>query len=97
MTSHFSQAIHLASGVNLLHDVSRQARGQLSTRSLVNKTSLFQGLAALRFNALCPEDRFKLRLNLPSGKGGKGDLSTFPRIICGHRWTTQPFIAFDGK
>ena len=80
--------------LNLRHDVSRQARGQLPTRSLVHKTLLFQGLAALRFSALCPEDLLKLRPNPRIGKGGKSDFSTFPRIICGQRWTTQRFVAF---
>ena len=45
-TSLLSQAIRLASGQDLRHDVSRQARGQLSTRFPVHKTLSFQCLAA---------------------------------------------------
>ena len=43
----------------------------------------------------CSEDMIKLLSNPRFSKSGKSQLSTFPRIICGHRWTTQPFIAFD--
>lgn len=46
-TSRLPQAIRLASGQDLRHDVSRQTRGQLSTRSLDHKTLSFQCLAAL--------------------------------------------------
>ena len=43
----------------------------------------------------CSEDMFKVRSNLRFSKGGKSQLSTFPRISCGHLWTSQPFIALD--
>ena len=97
MTSLFSRAIRLAPGLNLRHDVSRKARGQLPTRSLVQKSSLFQGLAAFRSNSFCPEDSLKLRPNPLFGKGCNSDLSTFPPIICGERWTTQRFVALDSS
>ena len=94
MTSPLSQAIRLASGLDLRHDVSRQARGQLPTRPSVHKPSLFQSLAAPCFDVFCPEDFLKLRSNPRFDKGGKSDLSTFPPIICGHWWTTQRLVAF---
>ena len=93
MTSLFPQTIHLAPGQDLRHDVSRKARGQLPTRTSIHKTSLFQCLAALCFNAFCPEDLLKLRPNPRFGKCGKSDLSTFPPMICGQWWTTQRFVA----
>ena len=66
-TSRLSQAIRLASGQDLRHDVSRQTRGQLSTRSLDHKTLSFQCLAArLRWRLLfrrqdqtAPESAFR--------------------------------------
>ncbi len=55
-------------------------------------------VSALRLRpggVLCSEDKLKLRSNPRLDKCGKWHLSTFPRIICGQRWTTQRSAALD--
>ena len=41
-----------------------------------------------------PEDKLKVRPDRAFRKAGKSDLSTFPKITCGHEWTTQRLVAF---
>jgi len=53
------------------------------------KNSKFQGLAARFFACLCSEDKLRLRRDPTFDKGRKDELSTFRRIDCGQRWTTQ--------
>ena len=54
-------------------------------------------ISSLRFIFLKfsrPEDKLKVRLDRAFRKAGKSDLSTFPKITCGHEWTTQRLVAF---
>jgi len=48
----------------------------------------FSALRLFFVGVLCSEDMIKLRSNLGFGKCGKSQLSTFPRISGGQRWTT---------
>ena len=61
----------------------------------ITKRFRFSALRLFLVGVFCSEDMIKLRPNLRFGKAGKSQLSTFPRIICGQRWTTQRFIAFE--
>ena len=55
----------------------------------------FSALRLRLVGVLCSEDKLKVRPNPLLDKGGKRQLSTFPRISCGQGWTTQPFTALD--
>jgi hypothetical protein len=46
---------------------------------------------------LCPEDRFKVRLNRRSDNISGGDFSTSGDKACGHEWITQRFVAIVAK
>jgi len=93
--SHSSQTIRLAFDRGLVHSVSQAARGQQPPYPCFEKTFVKSVPCGSSFGSLFrPEDTLKLRPDWLFRKAGKSDLSTFPQITCGGRWTTQPFIAF---
>jgi len=53
----------------------------------------FKALRPRLFAISRSEDKVRLRLDRPVRKLRNPDLSTFPRLICGEGWTTQPFVA----
>lgn len=62
----------------------------LGSRKVLN----FKALRLSVLNLSCPEDSLKLRSNPGSRKIADAEFSTFGKIACGGRWTTQRFGAF---